>query len=159
MRIVGIDPGVTGAIALVQDHGKPPELWDIEAVSVGGTKQMSPQGLIDILTAWGPVDGVVVEDNRAQGNNGSLANFSMGMSLGIIYGVCATLGRPVHRVKPREWQTTMGLSQVKRVDRKNAHRQRARELWPEIDDSLKLVRHHNRADALLIAEHGRRTLS
>lgn len=158
MRIIGIDPGVTGAIALVQDT-QPAEVWDIPSASVGNTKQMSAQSLVEFITAWGEVDGVFVEDNRAQGHNGALANFSMGMSLGTIFGVCATLRRPVYRVKPREWQTTMGLTQVKRVDRKNAHRQRARELFPALDEALRLVRHHNRADALLIAEHGRRTLS
>ena len=158
MKVVGIDPGVTGAIAFIQGGTKPPELWDLEAVSVGSTRQLAPQPIIDHLVGWGEIDCVVVEDNRSNGSNGALANFSMGMSLGIIFGICATLRRPVMRVKPREWQQTMGLSQVKRVDRKDAHRQRARELWPVLDDSLKLVKHHNRADALLIAEHGRRTL-
>ena len=158
MRVVGIDPGVTGAIALVQPQ-KPPELWDLEVVSIGSTKQISPQGLLEMLVAWGDVDAVVMEDNRSNGNNGALANFSMGMSMGIVTGVAATLYRPFHRVKPREWQAEFGLGNIARIDRKNAHRQRARELWPSMDDSLNLVKHHNRADALLIAEWGRRTLS
>ena len=157
MRVVGIDPGVTGAIALVQD-GHPPEVWDLEVTSIGSTKQISPQGLVDMLAAWGDIDAVVMEDNRSNGSNGALANFSMGLSMGIITGVCAAMNRPFHRVKPREWQTEHGLGGVKRVDRKNAHRQRARELWPPLDTALSLVKFHNRADALLIAEYGRRKL-
>ena len=157
-RVVGIDPGVDGAIALVQDK-KPPEVWDLEAASIGTVRQLVPQMIVDMLAAWGEVDLVVVEDNRALGSNGSLANWSMGVSMGIVFGVCAAMNRPILRVKPKEWQAELGLSQVKHVDRKNAHRQRAREMWPSLDDSLKLVKHHDRADALMIAEYGRRLLS
>ena len=158
MKVIGIDPGVEGAIAMVYDT-KLPELWDLEVTSIGATKQISPQGLIDILVAWGDIDAIFMEDNRANGSNGALANFSMGLSMGVVTGVAAALARPFHRVKPKEWQAQFGLSNVRLVERKNAHRQRARELFPSMDTSLNLIKHHNRADALLIAEYGRRLIS
>lgn len=157
MRVIGIDPGVTGAIA-VADHRSRPEVFDLEAASIGSTKQLNPLSLINVLVAWGEVDAVFMEDNRANSVNGSKANYSMGLSMGIIIGVCAALGRPLHRVRPVEWQGTFRLGKLSPAARKHAHRQRAQELWPDLADSLSRVKDHNRADALLIAEHGRRTL-
>jgi hypothetical protein len=47
------------------------------------------------------------------------------------------------------------LSNVPAAERKEASRQRAREMYPELNDSLRRKRDHNRAEALLIATYAR----
>lgn len=120
-----------------------------------GPLGIDPVALAEILDAWG-VRSVTVEDNRAVGSNGSLANFSMGRAVGLIMGTVLVTGRALHRVKPQLWQQSVGVSNVKAAERKEAHRFRAMELFPELHDELKRKRDHNRADALLITEFARR---
>lgn len=160
MKIVGIDPGTTGAIALIStmaSEAAGAAVWDLEAVRIGSVNILSPQRLRDRLVQLGPIDHIFVEEVHANAMSYK-SNFTLGAALGVILGVCAALDRPVTRIKPKEWQAAVGVSQVPAATRKNTHRQRAQELWPGLVDDLKLVKHHNRADALLIAEAGRKTL-
>jgi len=120
-----------------------------------GPHGIDPVALRDQLDAWG-VRSVWVEDNRANGRNGSLANFSMGRGMGLIIATVLLSNCALHRVKPIEWQRGVGLGTVKATERKEASRQRAREMFPELADELKRKRDHNRAEALLIATFAQR---
>jgi hypothetical protein len=153
MRVAGIDPGVSGAIALIDDSER--IVADLPTVSVGTTKQVDPVALSQLLGAWAP-ERVVIEDNRANGGNGSIANFSMGLSMGLCIAVISLGGYPLIRCKPQEWQRSVGLATVPAKQRKPASAMRARELFPALAPTLQRVADHNRAEALLIAEHGRR---
>lgn len=155
MRIMGVDPGVTGAWALIVDR-QLTHVDDLVVTSIGSTNQIDAGEFREVLR-WTQPDAVVIEDNRANGVNGSKANYSMGLSMGIILGVATGAGFSIGRVRPVDWQRTVGLSGVPAAQRKDAHRARARELWPDEADRFKLKKDHNRADAALIAEHWRRT--
>lgn len=151
MRYCGIDPGVAGAIALIDTDEARAEVVDLPSGPLG----VDPVALQEQLKAWG-VRSVTLEDNRAVGSNGSLANFSMGRCVGLIVATVLLSECALHRVKPQEWQQSTGLSNVKAAERKEAHRYRAMELFPELRDELKRKSDHNRADALLITEYARR---
>ena len=151
MRYCGIDPGVAGAVALIDTDEARVEVVDLPSGPLG----VDPVALQEQLKAWG-VRSVTLEDNRAVGSNGSLANFSMGRCVGLIVATVLLSNCALHRVKPQEWQQSTGLSNVKAAERKDAHRMRAMELFPELHDELKRKRDHNRADALLITEFARR---
>lgn len=151
MRYCGIDPGVAGAVALIDTDEARAEVLDLPAGPLG----IDPVALSKILDAWG-VRSVTMEDNRAWGSNGSLANFSMGRCVGLIAATVLVTGRALHRVKPQQWQQSVGVSNLKAAERKDGHRMRAMELFPELHDELKRKADHNRADALLITEYARR---
>ena len=151
--IIGIDPGATGAIAILD--GVNADVYDLPTAKIGGSVQISPQRLRSMLVGFGAVDRVFIEDVHAN-TMSYKGNFTLGLALGIIHGVCAALDRPVERLQPKYWQQAVGVSNIPKAQRKDAHRQLAMELWPHLYDHLKLVKHHNRADALLIAEAGRR---
>lgn len=152
MRIAGIDPGVDGAAALIDTETAEVAVVDLPQ----GPNGIDPVALQELLTdAWG-VRSVYLEDNRANGRNGSLANFSMGRCVGLIIGSVMCAGIPLWRVKPVEWQRAVGLGNVKAAERKEASRMRARELFPELESDLKRKRDHNRAEALLIATYARK---
>lgn len=149
MRVVGIDPGLSGAVALVNAD-------DIRVVDMPvGPHGVDPVGLAELLDSWRP-NMVFIEDNRAQGGNGSLANWSMGHSMGSIIATVLIGEYPMERFKPQRWQQLVGLGNVKASERKEASRQRAREMFPSIRDELQRKKDHNRAEALLIAAAGRR---
>jgi hypothetical protein len=149
MIYCGIDPGVDGAAALIDTDADTAEVVDLPQGPFG----IDPVALRELLDdAWG-VRSVYLEDNRANGRNGSLANFSMGRGVGLIIATVLLSEMALHRVKPVEWQRSVGLSNVPAAERKEASRQRARELFPQCSEALKRKRDHNRAEALLIAAH------
>jgi hypothetical protein len=80
----------------------------------------------------------------------------MGRCVGLIAATVLVTGRALHRVKPQQWQQSVGVSNLKAAERKDGHRMRAMELFPELHDELKRKADHNRADALLITEYARR---
>ena len=84
---------------------------------------------------------------------GVASSFSFGKTAGLIQGAASGLGLPYEMVTPQAWHKTMLAGMPKGKD---SSIQRCHELFPEVDCITKKS-HHNRADALLIAEHMRRT--
>jgi hypothetical protein len=95
-----------------------------------------------------PIDAVFVEETHAMPQNGSKANYSQGFTFGSIVTAVRVARLPLHRVSPSAWKSKMGL----RGKSKDASRHLASELWPGVE--FKLVKHHNRAEAALIARYG-----
>jgi len=141
MRVVAIDPGLTGAIGCLVD-GKFAGVVDMP---VGGNR-VDASALANIIEAFDP-DVVVVEDTQPMPKNGSIASFSLGLSTGIALGVASTLGHPVARIKPSDWKKKAGLTGKD----KKASIHLARELWPTSRSFLERVKDADRAEALLIA--------
>lgn len=154
-KVIGIDPGSTGALAYIGNDEVTVD--DLPTTTLGSTTIVSAQRLRQMLADIGPVDCVFVENVHANAMSYK-GNFTLGVALGTILGVCAALDRPMRRIQPKDWQKEVGAYAIAKSERKNAHRQLAIEMWPQLEGRLRLVKHHNRADALLIAEAGRRTL-
>ena len=84
--------------------------------------------------------------------------FSMGMGFGLWLGICAALQFPIQRAEPGKWKRDMGL---KSGDDKAASVVLASRLFPSASlfrTSRCTVGSDGRAEALLIAEWGRRSL-
>ena len=82
--------------------------------------------------------------------NGSIASFKLGVSYGVCLGVVESLSHPLIKLRPQAWKGLNGLLRQP----KEASRQLAIELWPDKAEHLHLVKHHNRAEAALIARAG-----
>ena len=95
---------------------------------------------------------VAIERVHSMPKQGVASSFKFGMGFGIWLGILAALRLPHELVTPQAWKKLMLAGMPKEKD---ASRQRAMQLFPDVDLSLK--RHHGRADALLIAEWLRRT--
>jgi Holliday junction resolvasome RuvABC endonuclease subunit len=144
MKVVGIDPGITGALAL-HDGGK---LTTLEDMPVFDTR-VDGAGVNDILRAMDP-DAVFIEDTQAMPRNGSIALFKLGLNTGIVIGVVQSLGHPLFRIRPAKWKAKMGVS---RLD-KNGIRGIVREMYPDWQSCFARVKDHNRAEAVLISRYG-----
>lgn len=151
MRIVGIDPGTTGAIAVLIDDV--PQIFDMPR----NTDGVAGDTIYRLLHSLDPAE-VYIERVHAM-PKGSKANFSQGDTNGCLRTAVHILRIPLIWVPPRKWQTEFGLfaGGYTDIERKQRSRWRAQELFPTIADQVNRVKDHNRAEALLIAEYGRRT--
>jgi crossover junction endodeoxyribonuclease RuvC len=144
--IIGIDPGVTGAIAFLGER-----VIDMPIMSAdkkGKRNQINAAELYNILKEV-PGDSIVyLEKTHAMPKNGAIASYSQGDSNGCIRAVCACLGLRVERVTPQAWKKHYSLGSDKETVRAKAI-----ELFP--DAPLSRKKDHNRAEALLIAEYGK----
>ena len=149
--IIGIDPGITGAIAVLFDDGKS-IVHDIPVMANGkgkGKVKNSVNGgaLVQLLRCFDGAE-VFLERVSAMPGQGVSSMFSMGDSFGCIRGVIAACGMPVHIITPQSWKKHYRLGSDKEVCRAKAI-----ELFPGAELSRK--KDHNRAEALLIAKYGK----
>ena len=153
-RVIGIDPGASGAIALLV-QGVLIAVHDMPTVTVERNKsqkrQVCPAGLsILIESLTGPyVTKAIVEKVGAMPGQGVSSMFSFGRSVGIIEGVLAAKQIPVSFVTPQAWQKLSGASKGK-----DGSRQRVMELFPREAHLFARVKDDGRADAVLIALTG-----
>ena len=84
---------------------------------------------------------------------GVSSSFCFGEGKGMWEGILAALNIPVELVSPQRWKKEIMADQGKD---KSAARFKAMALFPSLADQLKLVKHDGRAEALLLAEYGRR---
>jgi len=147
MNIIGIDPGKSGGIAVIADLVTGPH---VDTCKLSGTER-------DIYDALEPycqwvLQGVpckaYIEKVHARPGQGVTSMFTFGRNYGFLRGLLIALGIPFEEVTPQKWQKAMGC--MSKGD-KNVTKQKAQQLFPD----LKIT--HATADALLIAEYGRRT--
>lgn len=157
--ILGIDPGLTGAIAALDHNGALIDATDLPTILIGKgggsvKRQISAAGLAEHLR-W--VTGrimddtlVIIERVAAMPKQGASSTFSLGDTSGCIRGVVATLGLPISYVTPAQWKKHFGLG----TDKEEA-RARATLLYPAAELTRK--KDHNRAEAILLARYGLET--
>jgi crossover junction endodeoxyribonuclease RuvC len=149
--VIGIDPGISGAIAVFED-GVLHRLIDMPTLELdsGKTKKrhISAAGLATILNVFtSDADcHVVTERVTARPGQGVTSMFNFGRSTGIIEGVVAALLIPNTYVTPQTWTKAVG-----RAAGKDASRMRAMELFPSKAELFKRAKDDGRADAALIA--------
>jgi hypothetical protein len=150
---VGIDPGLSGAVAVLAPDGALEALWDVPVLTLKtarGTKQCyDVPGMVALLTPYaGAGLHVVIEESQAKPGQGVRSMWTTGYGYGLWLGILAALQLPYTPVRPAFWKKALGLGK----DKEQA-RLRAMQLYPAAD--LRLRKHHGRAEALLLAWYGR----
>ena len=148
--IIGVDPGLTGAFALLDDEGGIEEVIDmpITAKTSGKGNQLNAALAADImvqLTCF-PIDAVVIERVGPMPGQGVTSMFGFGRSLGVVEGVAASCNLPVKWVTPQKWKKHFGLIGKD----KDASRTLVIERFPTDSDLFKRKKDIGRADAVLI---------
>lgn len=151
MITIGIDPGLSGAIACVSDEGVI-ALHDMPVMPYGRgayvKNAVDLTAVARLLSARGPAV-VWLERVGSMPGQGVASMFSLGMSYYGVAGVAIGLGIPVNLVMPADWKGDMGLGRDK-----GESLALARKLHPNLDLSRK--KDHGRAEALLIARYGQK---
>ena len=151
MRVIGIDCGLSGAIALLE-NGKLVSVHDMPTLTIESNKKAKRQVSAPMLAAIiGQIkpDHAYVEKPASRPGQSVVAMFGFGRSLGVVEGVLAALQVPCTYVAPATWTKAMGKAQGK-----DASRHRAMELFPEHQQLFKRVMDDGRAEASLIATWG-----
>lgn len=148
MRIVGIDPGKTGALALIVTDDWTLSILDmpLEPGSIG-KETVSPTGVVRIMDDFKP-DYTFIEDVWSSPQQGVTSAFNFGRSLGIVLGAAASRSA-VTRVRPTVWKSATNTPRDK-----NQARGRAQSLFPSAYALLKRVKDDGRAEAALLAFYG-----
>ncbi len=146
MLTLGIDPGLHGALALVDGDGMAELVADLPAIRDNRLAWIDGGELQSMLL--GALHGrpcrAVVERVSAMPRQGIASAFTFGAGLGSILATLQTLHLPIDLVTAAEWKRALGLSSDKR-----ASLDKARLLFPGVD--LSLAKHADRAEACLIA--------
>lgn len=151
-RILGIDPGLTGALALL-DLASPGTVVVNDMPKVH--KEVDPAGLADAIRQFAP-DIAVLEEVGPMPHDGVKQAFSFGQSYASARVACLLLHVPLHLVRPQAWKghfRLRGGPEGKELGRALALRR-----FPASAKSFDLKKHHNRAEAALLALYGREKL-
>ncbi len=167
---LGIDPGQTGALALVTNEGELVWVRDmpVQAKTSGKGNEVNAYLLADAIEdaasdahEAGTTLLVVIEQVNAMPGGGgtkgqprrtmgATSAFGFGDSFGVIRGVCAALGLKVKRVRPQVWKKQAGLQ----GKLKDVARTKCIETWPGHRDEFKRKKDIGRADAAMIGLYG-----
>ena len=149
MRKLGVDPGASGAIVLLED-GKPIEWAMMPTMKIGTTTRVNAVALAAIIRSYMKQDEPLiafVEQVHAMPKQGVSSMFSFGHSCGVIAGVLGALEIPTTFVTPQSWKKREGLI----GNDKDASRYKAIMLWPYWRALDKKISGQALADAALIA--------
>ena len=151
MRIIGIDPGLSGAIAIM-DNKKVLRIFDIPVMAEGkkNKRQLNSALLVSLLReniSNSEETAVVVEQVNAMPGQGVTSMFNFGQTFGAIKGICAALNLPIFFVRPSKWKKHFELINSS----KDSSRTKVIEMYPELSNQLSKKKDVNKSDAILIA--------
>ena len=152
--IAGIDPGLTGGLAVLDDHGQRVFLAPLPLIA---GREVATHELRQSLELFG-VGTVYLERAQAFPKMGVSGAFSYGAMFGAIYATCLSVCAVV-LVSPVKWHKTMCAGTPVDAPTKARALIAAERLFPGVDlraTAKSRKAHEGMMDALLIAEYGRR---
>ena len=155
MYIYGIDPGYTGAIAILDTHASTLKIFDMPvAKNTKGKTDLNMPALAEILLPWTHAPSMaVIEKVHAMPGQGVSSVFRFGECFGAIRMAVAGHRIPERYVSPAHWKKHFGLNRDKGVSR-NLATQR----FPNMAHMFKRVKDDGRAEAALLALYGQEKL-
>jgi hypothetical protein len=150
MRYIGgIDPGLTGALAVLDFQDFRLHLWDTPTteVRVGDKirKRCNVDAFVEAMAKF-PIDYGVIENVQSTPNDGHVGAFTFGKVTGIAIGIAAGLDIPLAGITPAKWKMQMQVP----ADKEAATR-RASQLFPNCTGAWSRKMDHGRAEASIIA--------
>ena len=157
MKIIGIDPGLSGAIAILENN-RVLNIFEIPVMSEGkkNKRQLNSAQLVKLLRdniSKNEEVAVVVEQVNAMPGQGVTSMFNFGQTFGAIKGICASLGLPIFFVRPSKWKKHFELINSS----KDSSRTKAIVMYPSLSNDLAKKKDVNKSDAILIARFFRET--
>ena len=153
MFIIGIDPGISGAICFFEsDIIKDVIEMPVMADGKKNKRQINGPQIVNEIQKrieYIPKKNifVVVEHVSAMPGQGVTSMFNFGQSFGVIKGICSALKLPIYFVRPVKWKKYFNLIKTD----KEASRSKAIQIFPYISSKLSKKKDNNKADAILIA--------
>ena len=153
MLIIGIDPGISGAICFFL-NGEVIDIIDMPSMAEGkkNKKQINSQQVFNEISERIKNFSkkeiiVVIEQVSAMPGQGVTSMFNFGQSFGVLKGICSAMQLSMYFVRPAKWKKYYGLIKTE----KDASRTKVIEIFPYITSKLSKKKDSNKADAVLIA--------
>ena len=153
MLIIGIDPGISGAICFFE-NGEVKEILDTPNMAEGkkNKRQINGPQIYNeiskrIINIPKKEVVVVIEQVSAMPGQGVTSMFNFGQSFGVLKGICSAMQLSMHFVRPAKWKRYFNLIKTE----KDASRTKVIEIFPYISSQLSRKKDSNKADAILIA--------
>ena len=149
MIIIGIDPGLSGAIAVLENHIVK-KIFDMPVMSEGkkNKRQLNSAQLVELIKQNiknKEETAIVVEQVNAMPGQGVTSMFNFGQTFGAIKGICAALGLPIFFVRPAKWKKHFELINSS----KDASRTKVIEMYPSISNQLSKKKDVNKTEEIL----------
>ncbi len=153
MLIIGIDPGISGAICFFE-NGEVKDVIDMPVMAEGkkNKKQINGSQIFNEITIriknYKIEDiNVVIEQVSAMPGQGVTSMFNFGQSFGVLKGICAAMQLSIFFVRPAKWKKHFELIN----SQKDSSRTKVIQMFPKISSLLSRKKDANKADAILIA--------
>tara|TARA_B100001105_G_scaffold252766_1_gene244975 strand:+ start:470 stop:964 length:495 start_codon:yes stop_codon:yes gene_type:complete len=153
MLIIGMDPGISGAICFFE-NGEVKEIIDMPNMADGkkNKRQINgPQVYNEISSRIKNTPKkeivVVIEQVSAMPGQGVTSMFNFGQSFGVLKGICSAMQLSMRFIRPAKWKKYFGLIKTE----KDASRTKVIEIFPYISSQLSRKKDSNKADAILIS--------
>ena len=151
--ILGIDPGLSGALALYDVDGSL-EVIDMPTLQLK-KRVVDEYALARIIDNWsGHIREVWLEQVGTRPGEGAVGAFTFGRGYGLIRGICAANFLTIIDVTPATWKRALRVPAEKDGARAAASR-----IFPRHAGTWSRVKDDGRAEAALIARHGMDQLS
>ena len=155
MLIIGIDPGISGAICFMED-GKITDVIEMPSMAEGkkNKQQVNSSQIFNEISSKiknynNSEVKVVIEHVTAMPGQGVTSMFNFGQSFGVLKGICSAMNLSMYFVRPAKWKKYFNLINSE----KDASRTRAIEIFPYFSMNLSKKKDANKADAMLIASY------
>ena len=152
MLIIGIDPGIAGAICFFE-NGEVKEIIEMPTMADGKKNKKQVNGSQIYNEIFKRIENlskkniyVVIEQVSAMPGQGVTSMFNFGQSFGVLKGICSAMQLPTYYIRPVKWKKYFGLIKSE----KDASRTKVIEIFPYISPNLSKKK-SIKADAILIA--------
>ena len=153
MIIIGIDPGISGAICFFED-GKVTDIVEMPNMAEGKKNKRQVNGaqiyneISSRIKNFNKEDiKVVIEQVSAMPGQGVTSMFNFGQSFGVLKGICSAMQLSTYFIRPVKWKKYFNLINSE----KDASRTKAIQIFPYISSKLSKKKDANKADAILLA--------
>ena len=146
---LGIDPGFSGALAVLDDKLNIIHYQDMPIIEVAKKRELNEPELHNIVQRFSPkYDNLIVgiEKSQTLPGQGIVSTGRYMASYGFLRGLCVGLGLPYVLIRPPSWKKAMLADMPKE---KGSSIQKVNQIYPEI--KLTRKKDHGISDAILIA--------
>ena len=151
--ILGIDPGLDGAIAVLTDSGELVAIHDMPTLLDGAKGRRAVNAaLFASIVYQTHASRAFCELVGPRPTDGTTGAFGFGRTRGIIEGVCAAAGVPLAMIAPPTWKRSAGIAPGR--ENKDSARSVAIARWPAQAALFARKGDVDRAEACLIALAG-----
>jgi len=151
---IGCDPGLSGAIAVIDEHCQVIDCFDMPVRRIKGVKAATVKNEIDprviaerlVPTPMCSYEYAIIERVGTRPGQGIASAFGFGDSFGAARSVIE-LHCNLGEARPADWKKELGLQNLD----KDASMDKARRLIMGSDEFLTRKKDHDRAEAMLLA--------